>query len=247
MPVIVPPISTAGKWDPLATPSSPHASDDEFRDSSIDGSWVDWDPAGISTNSEDAAGLLISASASATQRWFGLGKALPAGDICVTTRVHVGLDRIDTATGSGAAAGIAVCGDLSGAPTTAGFTALFLGENPSSASSFTTGTYIANQSWTDYDSFGTDHRTISQASGTLGAVTESAYVRFRRLSGSYSWEISRDGMAWWVIGAGGPAAANYVALVGTTRGSTQLSARFEFIRFDTTHTARTDVCYGRRV
>lgn len=245
--MIVLPSVSAGTWNPLARPTTAHASDDEFSDSSLAAGLVDWDPAAISTVTEDDAGLLISASASATQRWFGVGKTLPAGDICVTTRVHVGLDRIDSATGSGAAAGIAVCGDISGSPTTAGFTMLALGENTSSASSFTTGSYIFNQSWTDYDSFGTDHRTLSQASGTLGTVTESAFVRFRRLSGAYSWEISRDGLAWWVIGTGTPAAANYVALVGTTRGSTQLSARFEFLRFNTTHTGRTDPCFGRRV
>lgn len=167
--------SVTGYFPDMA-PSSPHANDDEFSDSSVGVAWTEWDPASLVTVTEDAYGLkLAHASSSGNNRYGGVYRAIPAGDFTIITKLS------HSFIGSGPVAGMMVAQDLA-SPTTADFHACVMALSSGE-------TQVGAHLYSDYQTFSS---TVATA---LWGPTH-CYMRIRRVSTLFSFDTSSDGVGW---------------------------------------------------
>jgi hypothetical protein len=74
-------------WNPRLPPTTPHAMDDEFDDSSLDGKWTEMDYSDLMTVAEDITGLkLISTS---YNELATLTQPVPVSDYMVWTKISI--------------------------------------------------------------------------------------------------------------------------------------------------------------
>lgn len=170
-------VSVSGYFPDMA-PSSPHANDDEFNDGSLGGAWTEWDAGTLITVSEGNYGLkLVHASSSGNNRYGGVFRTIPVGDFTVITKVSHCFT-----TSAGPNAGVFVAADLAANPTTADFHAFVLGLSSNQ-------TFIGAHLYADYQTFSS---TLNSAQ--FGPT--HCYMRIRRVSTLFSFDISTDGVAW---------------------------------------------------
>lgn len=213
---------TQSKWAPWVPPASPHAMNDEFDDSSLSGSWTEWDASGLNllTVAEDSYGLKLTHTDHPTsgENIAGIFRALGADDEYeLVTHVALAIPF-----GNTTQAGIALLENPSGAPTTSDALCLMIRATNVGM------TNIAVYRFSDYKTF------AFSTPGTVDQKSLSAYLCFqwKASTGKYSAYFSFDGVGWLRIVAdtahGMAAAPGYVGLVANTELT--MIARYEFFR-----------------
>lgn len=167
-------------WSPITPPETPDTEDYEFASpgSGLPTGWTDWDHGNAGTVDVDDAGLKLTQPSHAGRAWSGVCRALPAGDFTVWTRL--GLSYV---VGGNNWGGLAIF------------------QNPSSASGdfytfnvrHTTAAGVLQISrWDAYNG----SRTTIVSDVNLAAGQNAVYLRIRRASAQYAFDVSLDGLNW---------------------------------------------------
>jgi hypothetical protein len=169
---------------PDAAPASAHADDDEFADASIGGAWTQFDPGSAFTFAEGDNGLEIS-RASSNAKWAAVYRAIPSGDWALMVHAVMNCDIP-------AASQEFDCGML-----------LMEGSPPGSTSDFyawamrtevaAIGRDISLARWSDYQTF---NANVFAATAAHSADKSDWFLRIRRISGTYFFDWSSDGIGW---------------------------------------------------
>lgn len=202
-------------------PASPNAEDDEFNDNSISG-WTEWDPGAVMTPSEGSYGLKLVHTATTGDSLAGMYKAVPAGDFSVVTKVSL-LGARD----SFAQAGLILAQDLGASPTTADvwFWGIMYQD---------TGTFLRVLRYNAYNSFGSETDYPASTVGISEQMATNVYLRIRRISSTYHFEWSLDGVSWsrYFAQSSAPITPVHIGLATNASDSTALdtTAYFRFYR-----------------
>lgn len=160
---------------PDVPPATPHANDDEFASGSLDGAWTEFDPGAVQTVTVGDYGLKIVQTGSGSFKAGGIVKAVPAGDFTVYARVALVATKANYT-----AIGLLLMQDVA-SPTTADLrTHALLFDGTST---------IRMSDWSDYQNVTSDH-------GTTDWDASHAYLRIRRISSTYYFDVSSDGVSW---------------------------------------------------
>jgi hypothetical protein len=218
------------KWDSLAPPASPSASDDEFDDATFDsGNWTLWDHGSNSLSAiEDDQGLLLSGDGDANE-WMGIYRTLPSGDFSVSTKVvgysitendsQFGLALFEN--GSDSSADFVYLGFLSGVTS-----------------------FMVTQTFTDYTTFDSQLAYEEWGGGT------SMFLRIRRNGTTYFPEFSNDGEGW--FNHPGTFTLGYTPshmglVMRRTTGTATYKVRSKFFRYVNTDVGLYTPISGRRL
>jgi len=166
------------KWDVDAPPETSSDLDDEFDDESIDAKWTNWDLGSVQAETETPIGLKLDLTSS-NLALSGLVQAIPSGDFTIVAKFFTfskpftSYDEIRPSLllleGTGATDDIAQ---------------FFYGRDVTTSST-QVHRWSAYNSWNS--ALGSSSYWIQQ-----GAV----YLRIRRSSTTYYFDISRDGLGW---------------------------------------------------
>lgn len=213
---------------PDAPPTTAGASDDEFNDNSVAGAWTEFDPGSDVTVSEDSHGLLLVNTNTGSVSWGGVYKALPGGDFSITTKMSL----VASAASEQMSAGILIGQDLSSG-TDDDLETLELQLNGS-------GVNARVITWSAYNAF-------NSVVKSLPWYQIEAYLRVRRASTTYSFDISPNGVAWAQLKTGSLDISTPVHIglaISTESVVTDGRARFRFYR-ETSTTTRDTAVLGR--
>lgn len=163
-----------------ALPTTPHANDDEFNDSTLGAAWTEYDPSNVVTVSEDTHGLLISGARVGSGSDFlgGVTRTIPSGDWSITTKV-----AIDVALVGVVQFGMAL---FENNLQTSDITHFQIGTNTVATDTITR---IAVNNFNANNSF------VSTSISRLWGPSH-AYMRIRRTTATYHMDVSSDGRSW---------------------------------------------------
>jgi len=173
----VPP-TTYTLWSPDAPPYSPSALDDEFDDASFNTDlWTEFDPGALLTVSENETGLILDGLTQPANAVCGVFQPIPAVDFSVTAKLAL----------------IAFAQNF-------GILGLSLWQNAANPAA---GMY--NWSWvfsaaeqaielTRFTNYTTWHSHVYQAPDAI--IGTHLYLRIRRISTTYYFDWSSDGIGW---------------------------------------------------
>jgi hypothetical protein len=206
------------KWAPWVPPSSPHALDDEFDDSSLDVKWSTWNPATLLTVTEDPKGLKLAGTddPASSHSVMGLFQAIGADDEYeIVTRAAV-----TTSLGDGGLAGLLLLQDPDVNPTTSDFLHFYV-------RSGTTGPDIV----------GINRHAAYNAAPAVVATNEyrasNVYLllQYKKTGNLYSAWRSSDGVGWTsLVRATSPVFTPGFLGVGINPFQRDMYGRFEFFR-----------------
>jgi len=177
VPGAVPP-SDFTVWDADAHPLTPSIYDDEFDDSAFDAVlWTEFDPGGFLTLSENETGLIFDQATDPGDDIAGVYQAIPSGDFCITAKLS-----LTALNANYALIGLILFDDAS---------------NP--AEDLYTWHLVyraADQKlevirWTNYTTPGALLDGITDV-----ALATDLYLRIRRISTTYYFDWSTDGIGW---------------------------------------------------
>lgn len=214
------------QYFPDAIPASPNGNDDEFNDNSVGGAWTEWDPGSDVTVTEDANGLLLTSTNTGSVSWGGVYRALPAGDWSIIAK----LDLTGSVLSHQASAGIVITQDIATNPTTADVESLELQISGSTISARLI-------TWSAYNAFNSIIKSFPWG-------VPYAYLRVRRSSTTYSFDVSSDGISWITLKSGALdiTTPTHIGLaVNSESTPDNWKSRFRFYRQVATTTADTAV------
>jgi len=204
-------------WSVDAPPVSPTSQDDEFDDGSLDGKWTEYDPNSVLTVTESGTykHLILSCVTRTGFNPVGIAQTIPAGDFTI-----YGLLKFRSTITDYTIAGLAMYEDI----TDVSKDIIIFGASPRNAETplgvlyYTASTTFSSQ-------------TLAFPADFLPT---SLYLRIRRNSTNYFYDISSDGISW----IGNAAAVNPaftptkfgVALDNANTGIT-ITASFPFFRY----------------
>lgn len=222
---------TFSTWLPDAPPVSPSAFDDEFNDSTLAGTWTEYDIDGVIAVSEDAWGLSILRDATNDFHPFGIYKAGMTGSFATYTRLS-----LTSWGGNTAMAGLLFGQDIAGAPTTSDL--IFYGLEE------TNGTHrLLASTYSAYNAVPAEIVT------TAVNTSPELYLRVRWIAGTYYFAYSNGGLGWFEVGSHtGTIAPLHVGLAVHNKNddsSDQARGVFSFFR-QSTDTSITAVMRGDR-
>lgn len=171
------------KWEPRIPPTSAHAMDDEFNDSSLAAKWVEMDTISNLTLVEDSMGLNMYAPTATGSVWTGVYQGLSG--LAYPWSAYLGFTYFAGAGFAGGYVGLAI-GQNMASITGTSVQALAIFENQG-------GLQIARYSDTGPIAPG----TANDAMASPGFGATHAYLRIRAVStGSFYFDISDDGISW---------------------------------------------------
>lgn len=204
-------------YSPDRPPLSPDGADDEFSDGSVSG-WTTWNPGTSITNTEDDYGGLKVSNNAASLKAGGVCKSIAAGDWCYTTKASICRDVT-----ANSYAGIALGEAMTSSPTTSDFWILAQDYGGS-------GSEISVSRWSSYTTFSSNDAQTGNGSIPFSAL----YLRISRISSTYRFLYSFDGVGWVLAysTSSAPFTPAEIALVTITDhgGTIPLLGRFRFIR-----------------
>lgn len=169
-------------WLPDAPPLCASAYDDEFEDSAFDAVlWTEFDPGAFLTISEDEVGLILDMVTDPGADWAGIYQAIPSGDFAIVAKLALMALRTNYA-----------------------YLSLLLWENATdnakglySLSVFYDGSSLGVHAarWNNWQSWNSNLVTFATGNSCM-------YLRIRRSSTTYSFDISSDGVGWMRIWSG---------------------------------------------
>lgn len=208
-------------WLPDAPPASAGSEDDEFDGNGGAGvptGWTEVDHSTVQTVSENEAGLVLYQATNASNSNTGIYKAIPAGDFTAWTKVGVsGITSLSVAH----QAGFALWEDATNSAGDVYLFMLHIYQND--------GNSALLQRWTSHAAFGSSvvRRFIQ------GDQPNGIYLRIRRSTTTYAFDIGSDGIGWHRIHSGalafvpthfGPVMANFAT-------GADVRAHFKFFRY----------------
>lgn len=222
-----------GVWLPDAAPASAGSLDDEFADESggVPTGWTEFDFDTNTAITEDEHGLTMVQTTHAGDSIAGMYKTLPAGAFTVWTKVYlVSARRVNFQF-----AGLVLLED--GASSAGNLATYGL-----RYSSTTDGPGKAE--WTDYNSFS------SEVNLNLNQYEMFLYLRIRYDTTTFSFEWSRDGVAWHqstTDTALGFTPAHVGLCINNVATGSDVKAVFSFFRYLASDAGRLGVLEGDRV
>jgi hypothetical protein len=204
--------SSVAAFNPDTAPASPGAFDDEFADGSTSG-WTEFDPGSVVVISEGAYGFKV-VNTSAALKWGGGFKAIPAGDFTLVTRMHLGSINSSQTWG-----GICLTEDISGGSATADLLSFGLVSAANNSCKLNVST------WSGYDTFSSDLLAVADL-----LYKQKVYLRVRRVSTTYSFDYSFDGIAWTQHYSNTISITPTHVLLGLATSQSNSVAYFRFIR-----------------
>jgi len=163
-----------------APPESPNANDDEFNTGSLNTSvWSEWDVGGVMTPTVGTYGLKLSHSVTTLDSLAGIHRSVPAGDWSITTKVSLAGTGTNYTQG-----GIFLSEDIVANPSTADIR--FFGILYANNNEF----QVRVLRCSAYNSFTSNVFNLT----TMGHA--ALYFRIRRISGTYFYDMSSDGLNW---------------------------------------------------
>lgn len=197
-------------------PVVPNASDDEFTDGALGAAWTDWDVGAQMSYAETAYGSTHTNAGTDGNAWAGIHQDVPAGDFAAVTRVS-----INALSNGFASAGLMLAENLTSNPSTGDFR--FFGVTYQATNSF----HVRVDNLTGYNTFGSNSADL-----TLSGHTH-LYLRIRRVSSTYSYDYSTDGLNWTRAFTGSPSFTpvkiGLITLNSTTAGVDSVT-HFRFFR-----------------
>jgi len=174
----VPPPTTFTTWSPDAPPLAPSALDDEFDDASFDTDlWTEFDPGGLLAVSENETGLILDELTQAGDDLCGIYQPIPPVDFSITAKIA----QIALAANFGIA-GLILWQDAANPAT-----GLYIWDFGFSAAAQA----IELTRFTNYTTF---HSHLYQASDAI--IATHIYLRIRRISATYYFDWSSNGIGW---------------------------------------------------
>jgi hypothetical protein len=184
--------SAIGSFAPLAAPSTPHASDDEFDGDALGAAWTVWQPGtppgfGV-TVADSQIAIVTDTYASSTTNLAGIHRAAPSGDWAAWTKVSVSAEGVTPSAHDHGGGLLLASDDIVANPSTADVISWIV--SPRAAGTATLA-YVIN--WSAYDTFSSTALAL-----TLPAGTTSLWQRARYASGTttLSLDMSTDGIGW---------------------------------------------------
>lgn len=216
-------------WNTLAPPASATSQDDEFDNGSLDGKWTEFDPNNVLTVTENSTtkGIDLLATTHSAFQLTGIYQTLPAGDFTIWTRVSAMGQNVNYL-----------------------LTGLALWEDPSdtskdlqvaSISPRNAGITVSVLDYNDYQNIGP-----TRWEAALSPNNSMAFLRIRRNSTNYYWEISSDGVGWFGTGVLNPSftPTKMGIFIDNSQGITCKSF-FPFFRYVASDVGVTGVMNGR--
>jgi len=221
-------------WLAQAKPTSPHALDDEFDDSSVGASWLLFTPGSSLLVTEDASGLVLY-SGSVLDVIGGVYKAAASSEFTAWTRISVDTNATDDYK-----SGLILGADMAGSPSTGSLIAVSL-----SGESLSMNTQV--ELWTNYQTYGAG--IANDGIGSVPISGPSTYLRVR-VNGSMLYvDLSNDGVGWfkYVNGYDMNFIPQHVGLFNRPNGSNENKTRFAFFRYVPSTSAIGQLMYGNRI
>ena len=192
-------------------PASPSAWDDEFDDASLNVKWTRL-KSSFGTITEQGNRLIISGTGASGDNGTGILQAIPSGDFSLTASLKSILSYGGSSSASGT--GLILAADTSDATSFIRFTVNIEGSMVLSA-----------QRWTNLTSWGADlYKTTLH-------YDRRAYLRIRRVSTTYYFDVSFTGDSWLTVYSPSSIVITpaYIGLLGTTKVS-NFSSVFDWFR-----------------
>lgn len=172
------------RWWADVPPAGAHAKDDEFDDAALDIKWTEWDPAAKMAISETEVGAEMVHTADGALHFAGMHQDVISGDYSIWTRVA----QLAKFTAGGTANhfwGLLLLEDAD--------------DNPNTSDGYLFGGFLDNTNegivlckFTAYNTYGS---TLSLTYMDDIPATHF-YLRIRKATATYAFDISRDGIGW---------------------------------------------------
>lgn len=233
-------LSAAGThWWPMAKPASPSTENDEFADASggVPSGWTEVDHGSVTTVDEAVDGLRLTQSTHTGHSVAGIYKTIPAGDFTIWTRASI--YAISTGASQLAIGGLCLYQDA-----TSSTSDMFLFYTGLAASNVPE---IAAFTITQYNGTGTG---VVSASGNRSTVPPSVYLRIRRTSTTYHFDLSYDGVGayrLYTTSSLGFTPTHYGLAVDNLNSGADIRGVFSFFRYTASDIGILAPWEGRRV